>query len=187
MLPLPLPRLLLLVVDTDPDPDEDGDREDDEKDDRHISAHVCIALMALVTAVRQVLVGLGQRCVGTSTTLLAPVPIFLLRGMALSIGIVSESDGGVVAAMASVPKPPTSQDSQASMSDREPREAGAESASRPDNSDAVVPSRNPDSSLPSGDVPTAPDGSILKSVRPWLLLPRVWAISGYKLHSIVGL
>jgi hypothetical protein len=185
-LPLPLPLLLLLVVDVDVDPDEDGDKDDSENDERHMSADVCTALMALATAVMHVLLGLGQRRVFISTTLLERVPVFLLIEMPLSTGIASESDGGVVAAMASVPNAPTSQDSQASISDREPSEGGSESARRPDSSDAVVPSRNPDSSLPLGDAPKVADGSMLKSARPWLLLPRVWASSGYQLHSIVG-
>ncbi|KAH6851188.1 hypothetical protein B0I37DRAFT_353558 [Chaetomium sp. MPI-CAGE-AT-0009] len=181
-----VPPLLLPVVEADLDPDNDGDDEDDGNDERHMLAHVCKALMALAAAVRQGFVGLEQRRVGVLTRLLALVPAFLLIGKPPSFEIASGSDGGVVAVMALVPKLATSQDSQASMSDREPREEGAESASRSGSSDAAGPTMNSDSSLPLGDVPTVPDGSRLKKARPWLLVPRVWASSGYKLHSIVG-
>jgi hypothetical protein len=174
-----LPPLFLVLIEGAPDPD----------DDRHMSAHVCSALMALAAAVMQGLAGVEQhRRVGASAALLGRVLMLLLtaaRGMPLPPRACPASGlgGGVSAAALLAPNPPTSHDSQASRSETEGSPA---SARKSDSSDAVKPSTNSESPLPSGEVPAVLDGLRLKRGSPWLPLPKVWTRSGYKLHSIVG-
>ncbi|KAK3297916.1 uncharacterized protein B0H64DRAFT_393390 [Chaetomium fimeti] len=145
----PLPLLLVLVED---------DLAPGGEDDRHMSAHVCSALMALAAAARQGLAGLEHlRRLGASAALLGWVLILLpMGGMPPPCACpASGPEGGVIAAVASAPKPPASHGSQASMSERE---GGPESVKNSDNDEAVTPSPNSDSSLPPGDVPALPDG-----------------------------
>jgi hypothetical protein len=182
-------------VDDDHDSGEEEDDDDDEDagEERHMSAHACSAPTALAAATMQGLAGLEQLpvCVllvrsGGAVLLLllvrgGPTPttpawwlLLLGTGMlppACAKPVAGSDDGGVTAVVVlPVPSPPRSHDSQASRSGSVGWSGSA--------SKSEICS---DSSLPPGDVPMVPAGSKSK-----LLVPRGWASSGYKLHSIVG-